>query len=333
MSILKPASFCIFCNHSLSFFEKIPIFSYLGLQGRCFHCDSKIDLRYLVVELLMTLASLPFIFKLIYLPMKAFFEVGISLSECFQNFFMFFFILIFLTIGLAIALIDLDSARIPHSLTYFGIIMAMLFSKIFLGQTFLEGFINFGLIMILFDSFNHFANKLIYKSLAMPICPSAITFRLKSFEKHVSKIYVLIFCLILFLILTANFFVLKVLLAYLGISYFIHEIVFDFYLFKLFSPRLIQKKVEEIKNFDRNSEFFENKDFKPTELKNAWGGGDTMMIAFITAVATVDIALAAISISFLLFLILHSFSKNKAKSIRLGPALALALFIAMILRV
>lgn len=281
----------------------------------------------------MAVTAIPFIFKLIYLPMRAFFEVGISLSECLKNFSIFFFILIFMTIGLAVAAIDLNSARIPHSLTYLGIILAMLFTKFFLGQTFFDSFINFGLIMILFDSFNHFANKLIYKSLAQPICPSAITFRFKFFEKHVSKIYAILFILISFLILNGNFFTLKILLAYLGIAYFIHEIVFDFYLFKLFSSDLIHKKVEEIKNFDRNSEFFEHKDFKPSELKNAWGGGDTMMIAFIAGVAGIDIALGAISISFLAFLILHIFNKNKPESIRLGPALALALFIAMILRV
>ncbi|MEB3316068.1 MAG: prepilin peptidase [Candidatus Melainabacteria bacterium] len=333
LSIVKPASFCPACNHKLGFWEKIPIFSYVFLQGRCFHCDTRIDIRYLNVELLVSLCSIPFIYKLVFVPIRAFVEVGMLLPECLKSIFSFLFILVFLVIAIAVAVIDNDSARIPHSLSYSGIIFAIFFAKIFLTVPFIESFANLGLILVFFDAFNHFANKIIYKKFALPICPSALTLRFKFLEKYISFIYISLFTFMLILFFGAHFIGLKILLCYLGFAYFINEIVFDFYLFRFYSPKLIHEQEEENKIYDKNSEFFSSAEFKPSELKNAWGGGDTIMIAFIAMIGGIECSLLSVAVAFSALLIFRALTKDKSKTVRLGPALALAVFVAIILRV
>ena len=50
-SILRPRSACVSCGQQLSWYENIPLFSYLGLRGRCRSCGSRISIRYPVIEL------------------------------------------------------------------------------------------------------------------------------------------------------------------------------------------------------------------------------------------------------------------------------------------
>ena len=50
-SILSPPSHCEACQHKLAAKDLIPIFSYLGLKGRCRYCQIPIPRRLLWVEL------------------------------------------------------------------------------------------------------------------------------------------------------------------------------------------------------------------------------------------------------------------------------------------
>src|SRR5574344_1150147 len=45
-------SYCPKCNHLLSFFDMIPLLSYIFLKGRCRYCKTKISPRYFIIELL-----------------------------------------------------------------------------------------------------------------------------------------------------------------------------------------------------------------------------------------------------------------------------------------
>ena len=53
---------CMTCRHTLSWRELIPIFSFLGLRGRCKNCKAKISWQYPIVELVTG-----FIFTLLFL--------------------------------------------------------------------------------------------------------------------------------------------------------------------------------------------------------------------------------------------------------------------------
>lgn len=51
-SLLKPRSHCTECNHVLKWYELIPIFSYIGLRGKCSKCHTKLSIDYLFYEVL-----------------------------------------------------------------------------------------------------------------------------------------------------------------------------------------------------------------------------------------------------------------------------------------
>jgi len=50
-SIVHPRSHCRNCDHQLSWWENIPLISWLALRGRCRNCHTKISWRYPLVEL------------------------------------------------------------------------------------------------------------------------------------------------------------------------------------------------------------------------------------------------------------------------------------------
>lgn len=50
-SIMAPGSHCEYCNHSLAWYELIPIFSFLFLKGKCKNCGKKLSLFYPFTEL------------------------------------------------------------------------------------------------------------------------------------------------------------------------------------------------------------------------------------------------------------------------------------------
>ena len=48
--ITHERSYCPNCNHKLSFWDMIPIISYIFLGGKCRYCKTKIRIRYLLLE-------------------------------------------------------------------------------------------------------------------------------------------------------------------------------------------------------------------------------------------------------------------------------------------
>jgi leader peptidase (prepilin peptidase)/N-methyltransferase len=57
-SIVRPRSRCPKCGHEISWYENIPIASWLALRGRCRGCKAPISVRYPLVELLTGLLFL-----------------------------------------------------------------------------------------------------------------------------------------------------------------------------------------------------------------------------------------------------------------------------------
>ena len=53
--IVVEPSHCPHCQHKLSWYENIPVFSWLALRGRCRHCKTPISIQYPAVELLTML--------------------------------------------------------------------------------------------------------------------------------------------------------------------------------------------------------------------------------------------------------------------------------------
>jgi leader peptidase (prepilin peptidase)/N-methyltransferase len=57
LSVMKPArSFCPFCEHTIAWYDNVPVLSYIFLYAKCRHCGARIPLRYPVVELATAIA-------------------------------------------------------------------------------------------------------------------------------------------------------------------------------------------------------------------------------------------------------------------------------------
>lgn len=51
LTLAQPRSRCPACGHRIRWYENIPVFSWLALRGRCSGCNTRITLRYPLVEL------------------------------------------------------------------------------------------------------------------------------------------------------------------------------------------------------------------------------------------------------------------------------------------
>lgn len=63
-NITHERSYCPNCNHKLSFWDMIPILSYILLGGKCRYCKKKIRIRYLLLEVLTGIVFLLFAMSL-----------------------------------------------------------------------------------------------------------------------------------------------------------------------------------------------------------------------------------------------------------------------------
>ena len=97
-NLAYPASHCPVCKMPLSFWQNIPVLSYLILRGKCLKCKTKIPLRYFFVELFTCALSI-----------IAAVEFGFSVE--------LFAVLAFTYFLIAIAFIDLDHQLLPDALS------------------------------------------------------------------------------------------------------------------------------------------------------------------------------------------------------------------------
>ena len=55
LSVVRPRSKCPYCGHQLSWFENVPLVSWMALRARCRCCDEPISIQYPLVELSVAL--------------------------------------------------------------------------------------------------------------------------------------------------------------------------------------------------------------------------------------------------------------------------------------
>ena len=105
--VVSGRSYCPRCKKQISWYDNIPIFSYLFIQGKCRKCKNKISVQYLVVELLNILS-----FATVY------FFYGISITTVLLMILALVFVIIFF--------IDLKHYIIPDSLTFALMVLGFL---------------------------------------------------------------------------------------------------------------------------------------------------------------------------------------------------------------
>ncbi|WP_426736370.1 prepilin peptidase [Myxococcus faecalis] len=107
LSIVRPGSRCPRCGHVLSWYENIPVLSWLALRGRCRSCHAPISPRYVLVELL----------------------TGLLFLACLRRFgwtYELFPALVLVSLLIPLTFIDLAHWILPFSLTVPGIAAGLL---------------------------------------------------------------------------------------------------------------------------------------------------------------------------------------------------------------
>jgi len=99
-SVLAPASYCPCCGHPVRPWHNVPVLGWLMLRGRCADCRSPISPRYPAVELVTC---------------GLFVALAIQLFRSDQRWALPGF-LYFAAIAIALALIDLDTHRLPNTI-------------------------------------------------------------------------------------------------------------------------------------------------------------------------------------------------------------------------
>ncbi len=118
ISFAKGRSICPNCKHKISWYDNIPLLSYLILKGKCRYCHGKISLRYPAIELTAAIGFVTiflFTFK------------GPTLQGVY-SIFTLVTLLCYLTVFvilLSIFVIDLENQIIPDSLVFFGILIVL----------------------------------------------------------------------------------------------------------------------------------------------------------------------------------------------------------------
>jgi leader peptidase (prepilin peptidase)/N-methyltransferase len=117
LSVMRPRSRCPRCGHQLSWFENIPLVSWLALRARCRCCDEPISVQYPIVEATVALGW-----------MLSFNHFGLTLTAL--------RVAMFGTILLGIAITDLQHYLIPDGFTVFGLfwVLAMSVAGLFVGD-------------------------------------------------------------------------------------------------------------------------------------------------------------------------------------------------------
>lgn len=108
-SIVSPPSACPNCGHEVRGYDNIPVLSWLLLRGKCRDCAAPISVRYPLVEIgsavFFGLVALRFLPAIDLAAAPALIAAGIVQLAAF---------LYLAAISLALALIDLDTGRLPN---------------------------------------------------------------------------------------------------------------------------------------------------------------------------------------------------------------------------
>jgi leader peptidase (prepilin peptidase)/N-methyltransferase len=108
MSLVRPRSRCLNCERQLSWYENIPVVSYLIQKGKCRGCQAPISVRYPIIELLTALLFLAT-------------EIKFGFS-----YLLFIHDWPFVALLVAITFIDLEHRIIPDEMSLGGLVLGLL---------------------------------------------------------------------------------------------------------------------------------------------------------------------------------------------------------------
>jgi leader peptidase (prepilin peptidase)/N-methyltransferase len=110
-SIVSPPSACGNCGHRIRWYDNIPVISWLVLRGKCRDCGSRISPRYPLVELGGAIFFVAVAFVFVPQIFTAW-QTNVVLANVLE----LLAYLYFAAISLALALIDIDTHKLPNSI-------------------------------------------------------------------------------------------------------------------------------------------------------------------------------------------------------------------------
>lgn len=125
-------SYCLSCKKKLQWYDLLPIFSYISLQGKCRYCKDKLGIEYLIVEAVIGVltgflfwqSSFNFQFSFLNSQLNSNFQLAIFLLELVsRTFFIVILAMLFLT--------DLKKMLIPDRIILPSIIIGIVLNLIY----------------------------------------------------------------------------------------------------------------------------------------------------------------------------------------------------------
>lgn len=140
INFIKGRSFCPKCKNKISWFDNIPLFSFIFLKGKCRNCKKIISLRYPLIEVFSAM-----FFLLIYV-------------KTYPDIFSLVFYLILFLISFSIFVIDLENEIIPDELIFLGYVLSFFYILLFRNEIVFEQIL-LGLLISLVMLFIHLVTK------------------------------------------------------------------------------------------------------------------------------------------------------------------------------
>lgn len=125
-SIVSPPSHCPFCSYQISWYDNVPLFSYLFLKGKCRGCGAHISLQYPLVELLNGVLALLLFLRFGATPAGA-------------------VLFLFCSALVVITFIDIEHQIIPDEISLPGIVIGFVLSFFLQGHSWLNSL--FGILL------------------------------------------------------------------------------------------------------------------------------------------------------------------------------------------
>ncbi len=110
-SVVSPPSACGACGHAIRAYDNIPVISWLVLRGKCRDCGARISPRYPLVELATAVTF--GIVAWVFLPALVSAASAVALTAAILQLVAYLYLA---AISIALALIDLDTRRLPNVL-------------------------------------------------------------------------------------------------------------------------------------------------------------------------------------------------------------------------
>jgi leader peptidase (prepilin peptidase)/N-methyltransferase len=123
-SLITPPSHCPNCNHKITWYENLPLISWLCLRGKCSGCKNPISSRYFIVEFMTGL-----LFYMVWFKVTFDFQ-PVAAAVLYMGVTM---------LCVCTAFIDVEHRLIPNKLTYptiiFGLAMSLFYPEIWGADT------------------------------------------------------------------------------------------------------------------------------------------------------------------------------------------------------